>query len=109
MPTLSVEVASLTVLGETQVQPPADVPPMAVMLPQTMLPLPSVWSAPEEELQLSLPVIFKLLNWGVEVEVTDWSMEELPNKVKVLPLPCMVILLMVDPVIVELVVVALLA
>ena len=46
-------------------------------------------------------------NCGVEVVVTDWLIAEVPSKVKVLLLPCRVTLVMVEPLMLEFVVVEL--
>ena len=53
MPTKSVVVERRTMSGATDVQPPAEVPPIAVTMPQETVPEPSVWSAEEALLQLS--------------------------------------------------------
>ena len=82
MPTMSVVVASLTVDGLTYVQPPADVPPMAVTVEQLTAPVESVCKTLAAPLQLRTVLRSRLVPIPTHPEVTM-----LPAFVFTLPRP----------------------
>lgn len=81
-PTISVDVASRTILGEMDVQPPAEDPPIVVTVPQVIWPEPSVWRLLEELLQFRI-----VLTRRLEPTVTFPEVFNVPAAVLNVPIP----------------------